>query len=259
MKSCPTCNRTYADDTLTFCLVDGSILSAPYDPQLVKTNSSLRRTESPPTEILPSVLKPTETIPSPSPTIPSHLPPAFIPEVKQSQQLRERINRRWLIVGIAVSFLAVVGLVLSISRSTWLSNRNSADKQPEININPSNVNSTPTINSNVTSQSSPSPVEQFDVVGTWLGTFGGRAATLIINNREGNTFNGTHIEKRYQIAFTGNIDPSTRSITIQETRAIKGDWVLGKYTGSISSDGRRMNGVSKDKQGRVESWSFSKK
>lgn len=33
MKSCPTCNRTYPDDTLAFCLVDGSVLSAPYDPQ----------------------------------------------------------------------------------------------------------------------------------------------------------------------------------------------------------------------------------
>ena len=32
MKSCPACNRTF-DDTMTFCLVDGSILSAPFDPQ----------------------------------------------------------------------------------------------------------------------------------------------------------------------------------------------------------------------------------
>ena len=33
MKSCPTCNRTYSDDTFTFCLSDGALLSAPYDPQ----------------------------------------------------------------------------------------------------------------------------------------------------------------------------------------------------------------------------------
>ena len=31
MKKCPTCNRTYADETLTFCLADGSLLSAPHD------------------------------------------------------------------------------------------------------------------------------------------------------------------------------------------------------------------------------------
>lgn len=32
MKSCPTCRRTF-EDTLTYCLVDGSILSPPFDPQ----------------------------------------------------------------------------------------------------------------------------------------------------------------------------------------------------------------------------------
>lgn len=33
MKRCPTCNRTYPDDSFAFCLADGSLLSAPYDPQ----------------------------------------------------------------------------------------------------------------------------------------------------------------------------------------------------------------------------------
>lgn len=32
MKRCPQCNRTYHDE-FSFCLIDGSILSAPYDPQ----------------------------------------------------------------------------------------------------------------------------------------------------------------------------------------------------------------------------------
>ena len=31
MKKCPDCNRTF-EDTMSFCLVDGSILSAPFDP-----------------------------------------------------------------------------------------------------------------------------------------------------------------------------------------------------------------------------------
>ena len=30
MKKCPTCNRTYSDDTLSFCLEDGALLSAAY-------------------------------------------------------------------------------------------------------------------------------------------------------------------------------------------------------------------------------------
>jgi hypothetical protein len=32
MKSCPACNRTYSDRTLTFCLEDGSILSPFFMP-----------------------------------------------------------------------------------------------------------------------------------------------------------------------------------------------------------------------------------
>jgi hypothetical protein len=33
MKKCPECSRTYADDTLAFCLVDGAVLSAPFDSE----------------------------------------------------------------------------------------------------------------------------------------------------------------------------------------------------------------------------------
>jgi hypothetical protein len=50
MKSCPTCNRTF-EDTLTYCLVDGSILSAPFDPHATLIIPAARQTEPPPTEI----------------------------------------------------------------------------------------------------------------------------------------------------------------------------------------------------------------
>jgi hypothetical protein len=33
MKRCPTCNRSYADDTLLFCLQDGAHLEPDYDPE----------------------------------------------------------------------------------------------------------------------------------------------------------------------------------------------------------------------------------
>jgi hypothetical protein len=33
MKRCPNCNRTFWDDTYTFCLDDGTLLSAPFDPE----------------------------------------------------------------------------------------------------------------------------------------------------------------------------------------------------------------------------------
>jgi peroxiredoxin len=52
MKSCPTCNRTF-EDTLTYCLIDGSILDAPFDPHATLVIPEPRQTEPPPTEVLP--------------------------------------------------------------------------------------------------------------------------------------------------------------------------------------------------------------
>ena len=33
MKRCPECNRTYSNESFSFCLADGALLSAPYDPE----------------------------------------------------------------------------------------------------------------------------------------------------------------------------------------------------------------------------------
>ncbi len=51
MKECPECHRTYADETTTFCLADGALLSAPYDPPETKPSSN-REAEPPPTEVM---------------------------------------------------------------------------------------------------------------------------------------------------------------------------------------------------------------
>jgi hypothetical protein len=39
MKSCPTCSRTF-EDTFTFCLIDGTVLSAPFDTQAASIDPS---------------------------------------------------------------------------------------------------------------------------------------------------------------------------------------------------------------------------
>ncbi|HYG81549.1 MAG TPA: hypothetical protein VD861_14225 [Pyrinomonadaceae bacterium] len=75
MKSCPTCNRTF-EDTFTFCLVDGSILSAPYD-SVQTQRSSVRDTAPPPTEVYPGRNPPGHDLP---PTIKSPLSPHFQPQ-----------------------------------------------------------------------------------------------------------------------------------------------------------------------------------
>jgi hypothetical protein len=44
MKRCPTCDRTF-EETLTYCLIDGSILSAPFAPQATLVIPEPTRTE----------------------------------------------------------------------------------------------------------------------------------------------------------------------------------------------------------------------
>lgn len=53
MKQCPECNRTYADQTLTFCLSDGALLSASYDPNATQLNPTIPTTDPPPIMVLP--------------------------------------------------------------------------------------------------------------------------------------------------------------------------------------------------------------
>jgi|GEM_PF-5500457 len=52
MKSCPTCNRTF-EDTFTFCLIDGAVLSAPYDSEATKRIPETHKNDPSTTEVLP--------------------------------------------------------------------------------------------------------------------------------------------------------------------------------------------------------------
>jgi len=53
MKQCPQCKRTYTDETVTFCLDDGTRLQALYDPQATLSLPQPRLTSAAPTIISP--------------------------------------------------------------------------------------------------------------------------------------------------------------------------------------------------------------
>lgn len=117
MKSCPTCSRTF-EDTFTFCLIDGAILNAPFDPGA--TNSpKAREISPPPTEVLSGGsqgLSPTQpAVPGDSqPTIvapfvqePQHryAPPTVAPASSEVRSLPDIV--RWMFIlrgGIAILF-----------------------------------------------------------------------------------------------------------------------------------------------------------
>jgi Flp pilus assembly protein TadD len=115
MKSCPTCNRTF-EDALTYCLVDGSILSAPFDSMKPSNDES-------PTEVMLSGVPLAETEaaiqpPPPAPTIPA--------KISQAQEIASIRNEGaqaaappeqkplmlWVVGGIAL--LALIGVAYMI-------------------------------------------------------------------------------------------------------------------------------------------------
>jgi hypothetical protein len=54
MKRCPQCHRTYADDTLRFCLDDGVPLTATVQTDPGQRDPETKRVDPPPTMVLPS-------------------------------------------------------------------------------------------------------------------------------------------------------------------------------------------------------------
>ena len=93
MKRCPKCNRQYNDDTLRFCLEDGTTLA----PTM--------REAAPPTEILPRAQP---TLKASGSTVPSYQnTPAFPPsEARQSNPLLTAG-----VIAIALLLLLLVGIV----------------------------------------------------------------------------------------------------------------------------------------------------
>ncbi|HEV2914210.1 MAG TPA: hypothetical protein VGX92_13095 [Pyrinomonadaceae bacterium] len=57
MKRCPRCNRTFWNDEYTFCLDDGTLLSAAYDPKQTIVLPTPNKTDLPPTEVSAPTLK----------------------------------------------------------------------------------------------------------------------------------------------------------------------------------------------------------
>ena len=134
MKRCPTCQRTYTDDTQRFCLEDGTILvggeAAPSDPMAATLIDSPPRdtssNRSAPTEVLrsdptferqspPSPSWPTTPTPQPvsRPVAGRSQPDQYAPFVSPSS--REAEKRTWPAVAtLAIGVITVLMFVSSL-------------------------------------------------------------------------------------------------------------------------------------------------
>jgi hypothetical protein len=108
MKACPTCNRTYFDDTFTFCLSDGALLSAPYDPQATLILPS-RQTHQPPVEnIAPASTASDTELPATVQALPLSSRIIERPEVTAGPEEAEGMSGAMIITIVLLIFVAVV-------------------------------------------------------------------------------------------------------------------------------------------------------
>lgn len=132
MKSCPACNHTYSDDTLTFCLVDGSILSPAYDPLQTQRIPTPQSTNSDRTEVLPPATKPSDPASILHPTIQSPQPPPLYIEKPLGHSHEKQSRRTWLAFCLGMLLVIIVGgIAVSLM---WFGKSNAVDNKPNSNI-----------------------------------------------------------------------------------------------------------------------------
>ena len=154
MKQCPKCKRSYDDDTLRFCLEDGSPLFDVRNSGGPATEILPVRSNAPATEILPG--RGTPTLKSSGPTVPSYQSAGGA----RPQESETRSSNPVLTLGviaIAVLLLVLVGIaaVFVLRQSGEKDSR--ADSTP----NPATNSSTPSIGKgNAGNSSSPGTSEQ---------------------------------------------------------------------------------------------------
>ena len=151
MKRCPACNRTYSDDTQSFCLDDGSVLTPAYDAQPTMRIPTPRGTDPPPTQAAPDYY---------------YSPP-------------QATKRRWpIFLAITLLVLVLGGGAIAFAFLNYYSRSPTSSSSENANDSVSQVaNATPTANlhnetrskiAEPSPSSSPSPAsEARQLVGVW--------------------------------------------------------------------------------------------
>ncbi len=142
MKRCPSCNRTYTDASLNFCLEDGTPLvaeSAPSADPNATVQYTIRDTNPPATEIYPS-FPPGGTPPQSAPRRPAQVsqPPAPVSQPPQWAPLpasipgavpQKKSSALWWVVGgaLIIGVIAVGAVVMLLVLAGLNSNKNNSN------------------------------------------------------------------------------------------------------------------------------------
>ncbi|MGB7924784.1 MAG: hypothetical protein WCF57_16195 [Pyrinomonadaceae bacterium] len=125
MKRCPTCQRTYTDDSLRFCLQDGAALlsvddaPASHDPSatLVLPEGGAPRA-TPPTEAFPPQTAQTLPVRKAAPTAPPQPPRATAYDAPQAMAHSPKPQTSALVIGLTVT-IAILLLALG-GMGAWM-------------------------------------------------------------------------------------------------------------------------------------------
>lgn len=150
MKICPTCQSTYTDDSLAYCLADGAILSTLRNQHETLRIPAAQNTDPAPTEILSPASRPSDSAPTLQPTIPASPRPHY-PESQRAHAPEKRGRSVGLILGVGVLIGIVLAVVIAVSvRETG--NSNAIENRSESKI--SNTNARPTATPTATIENS---------------------------------------------------------------------------------------------------------
>ncbi len=169
MKRCPTCQRTYADDTLSFCLQDGATLLS--EPGAASSSASMEAAlrDAPshrsgaPTEVLAYRSAPTDEMPQTATTL-SHEQRPTASDLQRNSRPPKTQNTA-LVVGLTA--IATLILLALGGVGAWLflrDDKTTGPNQPPVNQNRNdvpnangNLKSSPTPNTSPTPAVSPTP------------------------------------------------------------------------------------------------------
>lgn len=229
MKRCPTCNRTYTDTSLNYCLEDGTPLTTdapPVDPNATMRYPSARDTsEPPPTEIYrpqqQPVVTPRPTTPPPPPRAPQWTPPptGAPPPPKKSNAVW------WILGGLAAFFvigggLLVMVLVLaSLGSNDNTNNLNANTRNENRNSNVSANTNTSNTNANANATIPNSLVDDFSQQ-KW-GTGNSQYGRIWY---DGGEYHMNSRERTFVVMYAPSDDYSTENATVKVTaRSVTGD------------------------------------
>lgn len=168
MKRCPTCQRRYTDDTLNFCLEDGTKLE-PATASALNETLVLDPNEPPPTEILPN--------PPIAPTLRAHQPPTTVRQEARATRnefqdvAAPTTQQRNTTSVVALTVVATILLLALGGLGAWLLLRDNSSSSGNLNATNTGtdsgrggntntgviVSNTPSTNGNMNTQPSPSP------------------------------------------------------------------------------------------------------